>query len=93
MNEVEAAQVTRQWLAGRRGNLTANAIRAELAVPEPGQELNKAVVTFESAKHIGSLTAWGRGGAVEEGTVELLALDLATQREVIVDHASYESAE
>jgi hypothetical protein len=86
MNKANAPEEMTSWFALRQHFWPSREIQVRLRVPEnPG--LNKAVCTFETATHVGSLTAWGAG------TVEFIVLDLRTNSEAVSGDVEYGTAD
>jgi hypothetical protein len=86
MNNTNAPEEMRRWFHVQETDWRARRIEAQLRLPDR-PDLNKAVCTFETATHVGSLTAWGAG------TVEFIVLDLRTNSEVISRDVEYVTAE
>ena len=86
MNNTNAPEEMRRWFYVQEPGWLARRIQVQLRLPE-GPDLNKAVCTFETATHLGSLTAWGTG------TVEFIVLDLRTHSEIVSQDVEYATAE
>ena len=86
MEKVDSPTELRKWFSDQNSAWAAQSITAHLKLPE-SPELNKATVTFEAATHLGIVTVWGGG------TLEIIALDLATKKEVLFRHHEYSTPE
>ena len=86
MSRFNAPDELRRWYEARQEKLRADAIAAQLRLPNT-PDLNKAGATFETRAHIASITVWGTG------MVELIVLDSASNREVIVSDKECGSVE
>ena len=86
MNKFNAADELRRWYEARQERLEADAIAAQLRLPNT-PDLNKAATTFETRTHVASMTVWGTG------MVEFIVLDSASNQEVIVSDKECDSAE
>jgi hypothetical protein len=77
MTDVDVRSAMAKWFSDGNARWRSRSITTDLQV---ASDIDKAIAVFETPTHAGTITAWG---GVEQGTIELIVMDLATKAEEI----------